>query len=227
MAVSRSAGPDRSPATFMMSSSGPRTTATPPAGPARRNPLPASHVPLGCGHRPSARHRTRGSPSPAGAAIKIRSRRSHSPRARDAPLPPGGDGTLRLNRYRAAVTNCDSVRQTLKAGSPTMRGLSMASSPRLSGAEQPVLALSVLRRIAYGACGKAAGSCPRRAPRTWERPAAVGRLAVQPRFRAARNAARRGYRSGHDGDADHLTCQVRAARGLGACWWQRPGRTRS
>jgi hypothetical protein len=36
-----------------------------------------------------------------------------------------------------------------------------------------------------------------------------GRLVVQVRFRAARNATRHGYRSGHDGDADHVTCRIR------------------
>ena len=44
---------------------------------------------------------------------------------------------------------------------------------------------------AYGASGKVAGSCPRRAHRTWERPAAAGLLKlVQALFRAARNATR-------------------------------------
>jgi hypothetical protein len=47
------------------------------------------------------------------------------------------------------------------------------------------------------------------------RMAAVDRLVVQARFRAARDATRHGYRSNHDGDADHVTDRVRTARGFG------------
>lgn len=116
---------------------------------------------------------------------------------------------------------------------PAMRCLSMVSSPRLSGTEQPVLALPVLRcrspapaSYCLRCLRQGRGFMPRRAHRTWERPPAAGRLVVQARFRAAGNATRHGYRSGHDGDADHVTCRIRAARGPGACWCHRPGRTR-
>jgi hypothetical protein len=115
--------------------------------------------------------------------------------------------------------------------SPTMSCLSMASSPRLSGAEQPVLALSVLRCRSLAPASHCLqrlrqgrrGSCTRRAHRTWERMAAVDRLVVQARFRAARNATRHGYRCSHDGDADHVTCRVRTARGFGGGWCRRLG----
>jgi hypothetical protein len=51
----------------------------------------------------------------------------------------------------------------------------------------------------------------------------IREVEVQARFRAARDAARHGYRSDHGGDADHVTGRVRTARGFGGGWCRRLG----
>ena len=117
---------------------------------------------------------------------------------------------FKATRERTSTRNALAARLSRvprRVARTVLRGPGRGNAPRLPDWRCLSCAVVLLhqRRIAYGASGKVAGSCPRRAHRTWERTAAAGRLVVQARFRAARNATRHGYRSSHDGGADHVT----------------------